>query len=115
MGQVKRSLERRSPVKRNPVNVWLRNVEKIAKFFANVKSIWAGILIFFTGAVFAGNLQWVQKTDYKEDQKVFIIQQINREIADLEIKLLYTQERQRKAMMQAIIINKQTQIKNIRE
>ena len=90
-------------------------MEKLAKFFNNAKSIWAGILLFYAGAIFAGNLQWVQKSDYKEDQKVLIIQQINRELAELQIKLIYTKEQQQKDMIKAIIINKQATIKNIRE
>ncbi len=90
-------------------------MEKIAKFFGNAKSIWGGIIFFYAAAIFAGNLQWVQKTDYKIDQKTLIIQQINREISELEIKLLYMQDAQQKAMIKAIIINKKTQIKNLRE
>lgn len=91
------------------------NIEKTAKFFSNAKAIWAGILIFFSAAVFAGNLQWVQKTEYKRDQQTLIIQQINREISELEVTLLYTQDAQKTAMIKAIIINKKTQIKNIKE
>ena len=90
-------------------------MDKLAKFFNNAKSIWAGIILFFTASAFAGNLQWVQIADYKEDQKVLIIQQINREVAELEIKLLYIQDKQQKAMIQAIVINKKATIKNIRE
>lgn len=91
------------------------NIEKVAKFFNNAKSIWAGILMLFMAAAWGGNQQWVQKTDYKEDQKIIAVQQINREIAELEIKLLYTQDAQQTAMLKAIIINKKTQIKNIKE
>jgi len=90
-------------------------MEKLAKFFSNVKSIWAGILLFFTTAIFAGNLQWVQKTEYKQDQEIMVVRQINREISELEIKLLYVHDKQQTAMIKAIIINKKTQIKNIRE
>ena len=90
-------------------------MDKLAKFFNNVKSIWAGIILFFTASAFAGNLQWVQIADYKEDQKIIIIQQINRELAELQIKLIYTQEQQQKDMIKAIIINKQATIKNIKE
>lgn len=91
------------------------NIEKVANFFNNAKSIWGGILMLFMAAAWGGNQQWVQKSEYKEDQKILAVQQINREISELEIKLLYTSEQQQKAMMQALIIQKKTQIKNIKE
>ena len=93
----------------------MTQLERIAKLFASAKSIWAGIFLFFTGVVFAGNLQWVQISEYRSDQKIIVIQQINREISDLKVQLLYTSDQQKKAMIQAIIINKETQIKNIKE
>lgn len=90
-------------------------IEKTAKFFKDARSIWLGMFMLVSAAVWGGNLQWVQKDAYNEDQKITVIQQINREIADIEIKLLYIQDPQQKAMNQAIIINKKTQIKNIKE
>ena len=90
-------------------------MDKLAKFFNNAKSIWAGILLLYGGALFAGNLQWLQITEYKEDQKVIVIQQINRELAELQIKLIYIQDQQQKDMIKAIIINKKSTIENIRE
>jgi len=90
-------------------------MEKVTKFFSNAKSIWAGMLIFATALAYAGDSRWVQKTEYNDDQKTIIIQQINREISEIEIKLLYITSAQEKAMLKAIVINKQTHVKNIRE
>ena len=53
-------------------------MDKIAKFFNNAKAIWGGIILLYGGALFAGNAQWVQIAEYKADQKVVVIQQINR-------------------------------------
>lgn len=90
-------------------------IETVATFFSSVKSIWAGMLILITAAAWAGDTRWMTVSSYNSNQKIMIIQQINREMAELEIKLIYTEKARQKEMIQAIIINKKTQIKNIKE
>ena len=90
-------------------------MEKVVKFFNTGKAIWGGMIMFAAAIAYAGDSRWVQKTEYNNNQKTIIIQQINREISEAEIKLLYITNSQEIAMLKAIVINKQTQIKNIRE
>lgn len=90
-------------------------MKRLTNFLKDARSIWAGILILTTAAAWGGDLRWMQKSEYRLDQKISIVKQINREIAVLKIKLLYTPDKQQQAMMKAIIINSQTEIKNIKE
>ena len=90
-------------------------MNKLAKFFKDARSIWVGILGLFMAAAWGGDLRWVTKEAYSGNQKIIEVRRINNEISELEIKLLYIHNKQESAMIQAIIINKKTQIKNIKE
>ena len=73
-----------------------------------------GIISLFMAAAWGGDLRWITKAGYSEDQKIIEIRRINNDISELRTRLLYTQNPQQKAMLEALIINKNTQIKNIK-
>ena len=88
-------------------------VETVVKVLGDFRTIGLGLLLVIAAVSWAGDLRYMQKTYYTEDQKMQAIQRLNDQIADLETRLLY--DKGKKQMLQALIINKKNRIRNIKE
>jgi len=93
-------------------------MEKLAKFFSNAKTIWGSILVFWIAGynviTWAGDARYVTIVSYEVSQIKAEIRRLNSKIAAYQTQLLYEQSAQKKAMLRALIINVETEIKNLK-
>lgn len=87
--------------------------EKVIKVLSDFRTIGLALLMVIAIVSWAGDLRYMQKVHYTEDQKMQSIQRLNDQIADLETRLLY--DKSKTQMLKALIINKKNRIRNIRE
>ena len=87
--------------------------EKVVKVLSDFRTIGLALLMVIAAVSWAGDLRYMQKSFYIEDQKMQTIQRLNDQIADLKTRLLY--DKSKEQMLKALIINKENRIRNIRE
>ena len=83
---------------------------KVKGWLSDVKIISPLLLLLYSGTLVALDSRYVTLTNYAQGT----IQSLQREIAELQIRLQYATSQQQKNMLQALIIIKQQQIKEVK-
>lgn len=85
-------------------------MDKVAKFFKDAKSIWVGMMMFIGAAVWAGDNHYltIAAADVRE------IQQVRREIADLQVRKGFADNIKKRQMYDTLIKVKENQVKSMK-
>lgn len=86
------------------------NIESLAKFFKDVRSIWVGILAMCAATVWAADTVFVSHSELDKNN----IEQIRREIAEAEVRKGFSSNEKEKRMYETLIKVKENQIKSIK-
>lgn len=84
-------------------------MNKLLEFMSKAKVLWPLILLLWTSTVFALDSRYLTRTGYAAG----VVQQLQREIATLEYKILYVKGEE-KRMLKGLIIIKEQQIKEVK-
>jgi len=94
------------------------NVETLSKLMNNAKAIYAVMFLvaagMYNGIIWAADQRYLQTANYEKREVVKEIRQLNYEIAKYETQLLYEKDADKKAMINALIINVKKEIKNLK-
>ena len=82
----------------------------IKEFFSDVKVIGAGLLMLWAGTVFALDTRYLTLTGYASGT----VKQLQREVAEIRIRLQYATSDQQRQMLKALIIIKEQQILEVK-
>lgn len=93
-------------------------IEKTAKLLGQAKIIYGFITICLIGMynaiTWAGDQRYVTLANYEVSNVRMQIRNLNNKIGELKIKLQYAENQRAKDMLKSLIINAETQIKNLK-
>lgn len=93
-------------------------IEKAAKLFGDVKTIYGFLFLVCVGGynvvTWAGDQRYLTVASYEQNQAKSDIRRLNNKIAELRIRLQYATKQRDKDMIRSLIINTETQIKNLK-
>ena len=93
-------------------------IKKVSTFFADFRSIWAGVLMVLAAVAWAGDARYMLKNEADNIAYKVEVGQIGSRIDELEIEKAYEKDPQKVKMMDALINinkNKIETLKNQRE